>query len=294
MKTTHILSAALLAALSLASCGSDDTAVEAPQGSLRFNIGLADTRASHEDASTINSIYVNCLYDGTQLMSGGFAKLPVSGGVASARPDDMEWLGHNGIMEIDALAFNDGILTTTADGRADFTIETAQTAESLNSDLLFCIRRGTFAEISRNGTVDLDFRHALAELTINVRGASPQKPVVSGIRIGGTHHRATAVFADGSLTFDTTVPAGASVQDYCADIIPYEVASPEEGTVSYRCILIPQTAGLLEISFDSDGMPYRFVKSDAVFTSDTRHTINIDAVAGGIKTTAPSRWGTAR
>lgn len=180
-------------------------------------------------------------------------------------------------------------------------VEKNQSAESLKSDLLYFglndDEESWQNRFNDNGELTIEFSHAMSLFTIDLtlgtefnHDGVPETNPVKDLKVNGTVLK--GVFqadGDGYVAKPTADPAEA--------IYPYETEWTKAADknsrckVRYECVLVPQTASRLTVSFLVNGIPYKWTSSDATFRMGTSRnlplTVGKDEVVAGEMTVNP-------
>ena len=181
-------------------------------------------------------------------------------------------------------------------------MEKRQSAESRKSDLLYFFLNDDDSSwqdrFNDGGELRLDFSHAMSLFTIELtlgtefnHDGVPETNPVTDLKVDGTVLKG-AFQAEGD-----GYAVKASAADQAGAVYPYETewtkAADRDGRCSarYECILVPQTAGQLTVSFLVNGIPYKWTSAGASFKmGQSRNlplTVGKDEVVAGEVTVAP-------
>ena len=183
-------------------------------------------------------------------------------------------------------------------------VEGRQSAESRKSDLLYFALGDDAASwqnrFNAGGELMLEFSHAMSLFTIELtlgtefnHDGVPETNPVTDLKVEGTVLK--GVFqAEGD-----GYAVKASATDQAGAVYPYETewtkAADRDGRCSarYECILVPQTAGRLTVSFLVNGIPYKWTSAGASFRMGQSRNLPLnvgkDEVVAGEVTVGP--WG---
>lgn len=140
-----------------------------------------------------------------------------------------------------------------------FVVAADQTKGTLSSDLLIAIKSEVMPGAAPIGMV---FRHVMSQLSILIDNTSSSQ--VSGVTLSGLVTRVGVDFDAGSVTPE----AGAAA----TDIRTFEI-TPD---ISYRAIVVPQTAALTVTVQTKDGKSRNKTISSAQFVSGMRYDLSVE------------------
>lgn len=140
-----------------------------------------------------------------------------------------------------------------------FVVAADQTKGTVSSDLLIACKTGVMPGAAPVGMV---FRHVMSQLSILIDNTSSSQ--VSGVTLSGLVTRVGVDFEAGSVSPE----AGAAT----TDIRAFEI-TPD---VSYRAIVVPQTAALTVTVRTKDGKSRNKTISSAQFVSGMRYDLSVE------------------
>ena len=148
---------------------------------------------------------------------------------------------------------------------SEFSVAADQRAGCASSDLLGAVSGDVLPSA---GPVKMLFNHLLSQLTVVVNNRSGA--AVSGVTLGGFSPTAQIDFE----TLEVAVVATAGIGEV--------QACEEEAGVSYRAILVPQSADLTAAVAMADGRVYRKTVPQATLESGKSYALTVDVADDGL------------
>lgn len=262
------LSAAVIGLL--ASCSQteglsvDNSTADSRQIQLSVGVGDLQTRAGYnsenlEQFQLIIDNPGNAEYNYNILMQKGDDGWNTSSGEA------LMWDSNTPNITVCAFApAKDDVQLTN--GNLEVKVPSNQSTEDALKTADFLLAKKAVNLQNENGKLDIKLKHKLCKLII--------KPVSGGVAATVDNLKANGVILSGTCDLTTATPAVVATSAAgTASITPFKNA---EG--AYECILLPQNAGTLTVTFNIGDTDYEWKSDEAQLTEGTCYTLTMDVV----------------
>lgn len=292
MKRNKFLIMTVLAAVTgLTACSNDDdTSRESSypaDGVVRVSAGVSGmaTRAYTTDnltefgISITNSENTAYTYDNVQVTGSSMV------GWTTAK--QMLWQNRSTPVSIVAYApYNNSATIATGDKYRVKVKADQSTEANLNASDFLTFKNSTFTPSTdlNDGKVDIAFYHALSQVKLNItlgtefnKPSIPTENPISNLTVNGTVLSTACDFTQETPTLAAVSGTSAGVQPYASDYTPV-TSETDNVTVSYECILIPQTvtAGTFSVTFTLGNNTYEWTSADDVtLAGGTSYTLDL-------------------